>query len=122
VNCGTQYQYFKSRNIKHLLRINENRNDKYNLSGVYQLQCADCPLKYIGQTGRTFKTRFKEHVRNIKNGQNSKFAQHIVDTTHEYQTIDQTMKILHVEKEGRALDTYERFHICEITKQNLQIK
>jgi hypothetical protein len=81
-----------------------------------------CPLKYVGQTGRTFKTRFKEHIRNIKNnGQNSKFAQHIVDTTHEYQTVDQTMKILHVAKKGRALDTYERFHIYEITKQNLQL-
>jgi hypothetical protein len=33
-------------NIKRLLRINENRNGKYNLRGVYQLQCADCPLKY----------------------------------------------------------------------------
>jgi hypothetical protein len=42
---------------------------------VYQLQCADCPRRYVGQTGRTFKTRFKEHIRDIKNnGQNSKFA------------------------------------------------
>jgi hypothetical protein len=34
-----------------------------------------------GQTGPAFKTRFKEHVRVMKNnGQNSKFAQHILDT------------------------------------------
>jgi hypothetical protein len=31
------------------------------------------------------------------------------------------MKILHVEKKGRTLDTYERFHMYEITKQNLQL-
>jgi hypothetical protein len=37
-------------NMEHLLSINENRNDKYNFSGVYRLQCADYPLKYIGQT------------------------------------------------------------------------
>jgi hypothetical protein len=87
-----------------LLRINENRNEKFNLSGVYQLQCAECPLKYIGQTGRTFKIRFKEHIRDIKSsGQNSKFAQHIVDTTHEYRTIDQTMEILQIGKKGRVI-------------------
>jgi hypothetical protein len=48
-------------------------------------------------------------------------AQHIVDTTHEYRTIDQTMEILHIGKKGRALDTYERFHIYEISKQNMQL-
>jgi hypothetical protein len=36
--------------------------DKYNKSGIYQLKCLDCPLKYVGQTGRTFKTRYKEHI------------------------------------------------------------
>jgi hypothetical protein len=79
----------------YLLRINENRNQKYNLSEVYQLQCADCPL-----SGRIFKIRFKEHIRDTKNnGQNSKFAQHIADTTHGYSTIDQTMEILHIGKQ-----------------------
>jgi hypothetical protein len=31
------------------------------------------------------------------------------------------MKIVHVAKKGRALGTYERLHIYEITKQNLQL-
>jgi hypothetical protein len=78
-----------------------------------------CPLKYIGKTGRIFKIRFKEHIRDTKNnGQNSKFAQHIADTTHEYSTIDQTMEILHTGKKCQALDTYKRFHI---SKQNIQL-
>jgi predicted helicase len=25
----------------------------------------DCPLKYVGQTGRTFNTRYKEHIHDI---------------------------------------------------------
>jgi hypothetical protein len=25
-----------------------------------------CPMKYIGQTGRPFNTRYKEHIRDIK--------------------------------------------------------
>jgi hypothetical protein len=46
-------------------------SDKFNLSAVYQLQCAECPQKCIGQTGR----KFKVHIRDIKNErQNSKFA------------------------------------------------
>jgi hypothetical protein len=36
-------------NIKLLLQIKDNKEDLYNLSGVYQLQCADCPLRYVGQ-------------------------------------------------------------------------
>jgi hypothetical protein len=99
-----------------LLNTKENNNGKYNLSGVYQLQRADCSQKYMGQTGRMFKTRFKEHIRDIKNnGQNSKFAQHILDTKHEYKTMKQAVKILHIEKKGQMLDTYERLHIYEIS-------
>jgi hypothetical protein len=44
-----------------------------------------------------------------------------VDTTHKYGTINQTMEILHIAKKGRALDTYEKFHIYEISKQNMQL-
>jgi hypothetical protein len=32
------------------------QTDKYEKSGIYQMKCPDCPLKYIGQTGRTFYT------------------------------------------------------------------
>jgi hypothetical protein len=31
------------------------------------------------------------------------------------------MEILHIAKKGCALDTYERFHIYEISKQNMQL-
>jgi hypothetical protein len=31
------------------------------------------------------------------------------------------MKILHIEKKGQMLDSYERFHIYEISKQNIQL-
>jgi hypothetical protein len=44
--------YRTRNNIKRLLRIKENNTGKYNQSGIYQLQCSDCPQKYVGQTGR----------------------------------------------------------------------
>jgi hypothetical protein len=85
-----------------LLRTKENNSGKYNVSGVYQLQCADYPQKYAGQRRRTFKTRFKEHIRDIKyKGQNCKFAQHMLDTKHEYQTMEKAMILLHIEQKGQ---------------------
>jgi hypothetical protein len=35
--------------------------NKYNKSGIHQLTCPDCKIKYTGQKGRPFKTRFQEH-------------------------------------------------------------
>jgi hypothetical protein len=33
--------------------------DKYEKSGIYQMKYMDCPLKYIGQTSRTFYAGYK---------------------------------------------------------------
>lgn len=33
---------------------------------VYQITCSDCSWSYIGETGRTFNTRRKEHKRNVE--------------------------------------------------------
>jgi hypothetical protein len=77
----------------------ENNNGTYNVSGVQK--CA-------GQAGRTSR-------------QNSKFAQHKLDTRHEYETMEKTIEILHIEKKGQMRDTYERFHIYEISKENIQL-
>ena len=33
---------------------------------VYQINCKDCSWSYIGETGRCFDTRKKEHMRNVK--------------------------------------------------------
>jgi hypothetical protein len=35
---------------------------------MHQKKCVDCPLKYIGQMGQTFYTRYKEHTEAIRNG------------------------------------------------------
>ena len=33
---------------------------------IYKIPCASCPWNYIGETKRSFTTRRKEHMRNIK--------------------------------------------------------
>jgi hypothetical protein len=90
---------YKSTNtIKHLLKPKQDKPDIYNQSGIYQIQCGEYPLKYIRQTGRTFRVRYKEHINAIRtNKQNSKFAQHILETQHNYNPINQNMQVLHTE-------------------------
>ena len=33
---------------------------------VYKIPCGNCSWSYIGETGRSFATRKKEHIRNVK--------------------------------------------------------
>jgi hypothetical protein len=98
-NTNLKIAYKTTNTIKHHLKPKTPATDIYNKNGVYQLKCNECPMKYLGQTGRTFRARFKEHIQDIKNNKsNSKFEQLILDTGHAYNTIDQTMKVLHIEK------------------------
>lgn len=44
---------------------------------VYKIPCGDCNWSYIGETGRAFETRKKEHMRNVKTyANNSNIASH----------------------------------------------
>jgi hypothetical protein len=72
-----------SKQYSAMLEIKRQITDTYTLSGVYEMTRKDCPTKYAGQTGRTFRARYNEHMREIKtNGKTSKYAQHIHDTMH----------------------------------------
>jgi hypothetical protein len=53
-----------------------NDRDLYDKCGVYKLKCGSCPGVYLGQTGRSFRTRFKEHMSDIKHNK-EKLASHI---------------------------------------------
>jgi hypothetical protein len=86
------------------------------------MKCNECPLRYIGQAGRNFRTRYKEHIQAIQyNRPNSRYPQHISDTKHAYDTIEDTMDILHFKNKGSLMNTLERFHIYNLSKENLQM-
>jgi hypothetical protein len=54
-------------------------------SGIYELMCQICKYSYNGQTSRDLQTRYKEHIRYIKNNNpKSAYAQHISDNQHEF--------------------------------------
>jgi len=51
--------------------------DKYSQSGAYKLTCQDCNKAYVGQTGRSFLKRFKEHRQAFtSNSYMSNYARH----------------------------------------------
>jgi hypothetical protein len=56
---GIKVAFRMQNTIQNILRSRP-QVDKYSRSGIYQMKCLDCPLKYVGQTGRTFNTRYKE--------------------------------------------------------------
>ena len=99
--------------------VPQNKCDK---SGVYQLTCPECKMKYTGETGRPFKVRFQEHARDFKyNNNRSKFAQHLIDNKNAIGNMEDIMEVVHVTKNGKMLDTLEGFHICKETKAGNQI-
>jgi hypothetical protein len=86
------------------------------------MKCLDCPLKYIGQTGRTFNARCQEHIQIFRsNNSNSGYSSHILNTGHTYGTIQCTMGIIKTHKKGKYLKTLEKYHIYKISKNNLHM-
>jgi hypothetical protein len=112
---------FKETNIKLAFRTKNTiqnlvkprlQQDEYENSGVYQMRCMDCPLKYIGQMGRIFKARYKEHIQAIRNNNsNSGYSKHILNTGHTYGSVTNTTKVLKTQRKGKHLNTLEKYYI-----------
>ena len=51
---------------------------------VYQISCRDCDVMYIGETGRSVRTRKQEHADAVKtfNTKKSALSQHVMDFDH----------------------------------------
>jgi hypothetical protein len=80
----------------------------------------DCPLKYVGQTGRIFNKRYKQHIYDIRTNNSKKgYANHILNTGHTYGTITNTMEIMETERKGKHLNTLERYHIYKASKDKI---
>jgi len=57
--------------------------NQYEKSGIYQLNCSDCKMKYIGHTGSSFQMRFHEYFLDFKyNNYNTIFAVHLLENQH----------------------------------------
>jgi uncharacterized protein involved in tolerance to divalent cations len=116
-NTNTKTAFKTTNNLKKHLLSNKIAYDKYEKPGVYKLKCMDCHRQYIGQTGRSFKTRYKEHIRDIRNNrETSGYVQHILETGQSYGKMNDIMEVIKIEQKGSYLNTLENFHIFKLFK------
>jgi hypothetical protein len=64
-------------------------------------------IQLIGQTGRTFIIRYKEHIHAIRNNSNSGYSNHIPNTGHTYGTIIDAMDIIKTGKKVKYFNNVE---------------
>lgn len=90
-----------------------------NDTGVYRINCNDCNKFYVGQTGRSFEKRFKEHISDIqKTEPKSNFAQHIKSEKHTYTDYNSNLTILHRIRKGQTLNRLEELEIYKNRNNN----
>jgi hypothetical protein len=93
--------------------------DKYTRSGAYHLTCPECNKAYVGQTGRSFPQRFKEHKSTFKfNRNDSNYVQHALEDSHSFGPIHSTMQNLKYQNKGPHLNTIEKYLIYKEYSEN----
>jgi len=80
-------------------------------SGVYALTCNACKQVYVGQTCRSLKLRYQEHLHYIKNNPQSAYALCILQNHHEYGPMNQMMHLPKSINSTSSLIPCERFYI-----------
>jgi len=118
VNDINKLQQFKVSVQKshHRLQCTFQEHEK---SGIYKIMCKTCYKVYVGQTSRKLKSRFREHIRYIKNNDpRSAYALHILNCRHEYGNIDDTMTLLTQINTPTLLLPYEQMYIQSFHHNN----
>jgi hypothetical protein len=101
-NTRVKVTYSINNTVKSNSKVSK-KNDKYHNSTAYQLKCLSCKQVYTEQMGRDFRTRYKEHVRDVRyNHDKSYYTQHIFDCNHKYGPADNIMGILKILKKKKA--------------------
>jgi hypothetical protein len=111
-------------NLGRLLNNNSTHGstNKFQLNGVYQLNCPTCNKKYTGQTGYPFLVRYREHYNDYKYMNNkSRFAEHVREEGHTFGPMEDIMEPVHFANKGKLLDAWEKYYIFQETKNGNQV-
>jgi hypothetical protein len=119
-NTDVNVTFRTTSNLGHLLGPKNHNTDRFTKSGVYKLTCPDCHKAYVGQTGRQFLIRYKEHERSFRDkNDTSRYAKHLNESGHSFGPIKDIMETLEFQRKGIHLNTMEKFHIHkELIKNN----
>lgn len=100
--------------LGNIILNNKSKIDKEKQSGIYQLSCSGCEGVYVGQTGRSFQIREREHLRCFRNNKDeSTFATHLLETGHQPNA---KMDILHITEKGCRMNVLEGLEIYKCHK------
>lgn len=116
-NTTVRFAYRTTHNIKTLIHSTKTKIPVYQLPGIYKINCKDCQKFYIGQTGRTFEIRYKEHTRNSEKNI-SAFFNHLKTENHETDRITDAMEILHITPKGYHMNILEELEIYTHLKES----
>jgi hypothetical protein len=97
-------------------------------SGIYELTCATCNRSYVEQTSRTWKQRYQENLKYIKqNDPQSTYALHVLNSSSEFGPIINTMPVHKRINEGPLLRPFKQlyirsqfYHSKHVWKQNTE--
>jgi hypothetical protein len=108
--------FYNNLNLRTLLSNTKDKTESSDKCGIYKLKCKDCSAVYVGQTGRSFNIRAKEHRRCFVHGNisQSHFSKHLVEEGHES---DFTPEILHTARKGFKMDKWEELEIRRHRKE-----
>jgi hypothetical protein len=88
-------------------------------TGVYKIICNTCHKSYVGQTSSDLRSRFREHIRYIKNNDpRSAYALRILNCRHEYGNINDTMTLPKQTNKPNLLLPYEQIYIQSLYLNN----
>lgn len=113
--------YNNNKKLKQILGSTKDETPTSERSGIYEISCENCNKKYIGQTKRSIKTRFKEHISCIKNKQinRSSVAAHVFASSdnneppHNIGPFEESVRLLKTVQNPRKLDAYESLLISK---------
>ena len=117
-----QIAHKTSNKLQHKLKTKQNIEID---SGIYKLTCNNCPCFYIGQTGRSFATRFREHTQEINSASTNKkiksnYAHHLITEKHKFTDINTNLQTIHRMKKSSMMDRMEEIEIYK-NRNNPQI-
>ena len=111
--------YYSFNRVRDLFPSSKDPIPLMEKSGVYKLECSDCPAIYIGQTGRKLQDRVTEHEKAFlkRTPERSNFAAHLIDSDQSFSKSTGT-HLLHSAGRGRRLTALEEVEIIKHHKRD----
>lgn len=88
-NSGFKMVYSTDNSIKNVLGNPKDPVDSMDKAGIYKISCQNCDQVYVGQTKRSLKVRFKEHLAHVKyrRPDKSSVALHMFENGHKVENV-----------------------------------